>query len=463
VVDGRETARQPRDYRVLLLAADLLMACLVFWGLLHVAPARWSFSPRSVAAAGILVAAWLATLFLWGQYTLYPWRPKLVSAYVVFKCIAAGTVAAAGLSVLVPLARPLPAGAYLLSALAMTLLAFLVRLAAVRLLPRHMITQRYLFLADGDGTQAFWKSLTRVSAPRYVDIVGAVAPGPELNGDGSLLPVLGTMNDLARLVKEHAVHTLVLAVPPVLTPEQVRRVMEVEELGVRVISPLTAHEEITQRTPLLTYNGCGEMGLETAQKSKYGTRIKRAMDFSVTLVLLPAGLLLMGLAALAVLLNDGAPVLYRQERVGRDGRPFSLLKIRTMVRNAEAQTGPVWAQQGDPRVTRVGRFLRSTRLDELPQLFNILRGEMSLVGPRPERPAFVQKFTDNIPFYEQRLLASPGLTGWAQVNHSYDRDEDDVREKLRYDLFYLRHLSFTLDLQILLATIGVVLTRRGSQ
>jgi lipopolysaccharide/colanic/teichoic acid biosynthesis glycosyltransferase len=148
--------------------------------------------------------------------------------------------------------------------------------------------------------------------------------------------------------------------------------------------------------------------------------------------------------------------------VGKDGRVFSFLKLRTMVVDAEKETGPVWATAADPRATPLGRFLRKTRLDELPQLFLVLRGDMSIIGPRPERPFFVQQFMQQIPLYEKRLMVRPGITGWAQIHHNYDRNTDDVIEKLRYDLYYIRHLSFSLDLQIVLRTLGVMVSTKGA-
>jgi len=149
--------------------------------------------------------------------------------------------------------------------------------------------------------------------------------------------------------------------------------------------------------------------------------------------------------------------------VGKDGEEFVFTKLRTMIVDAEKHTGAVWAKKDDPRVTPIGGVLRKLRLDELPQLFSVLRGDMSLVGPRPERPEFVSRFMEEIPFYEKRLLVRPGITGWAQVNHRYDQDIDDVVEKLRYDLYYVRHVNFTLDLQILLRTFWVMIGRKGSQ
>lgn len=460
---SRQPARSGQDYRLLLLAVDLLTAALVFYVLLIWGPVEWAASDSVVPAAAILLFAWMATLFLWGQYTLYPWRPRLIQAYILTKCMVASTVVAAGLAVLLPGLAPLPTAFYLISASIMLVLTLLVRLAAIRFLPRHMITERYLLLSDGEATYAFWQSLCRVALPRHVEIVGKVLlSGAVAEEDLLNLPLLGRLEDLGELAEQHMVHSLILGTTRSLRDEDVRAIMRCQELGLRVLSPLKAHEEITRRTPLFAYNGLAEASLESAQHGKYSTRLKRVTDVVITLLLLPLGLVLMGLASLAVLLDDGRPVFYRQQRVGKDGRGFSLLKIRTMVPDAEQKTGPIWATANDPRVTRAGHFLRAARVDELPQLFNILRGDMSLVGPRPERPAFVEEFNSRIPFYEQRLLVRPGLTGWAQIHCSYDQELEDVHEKLRYDLFYLRHLSFTLDLQILLATIGVVLSRTGT-
>jgi exopolysaccharide biosynthesis polyprenyl glycosylphosphotransferase len=171
---------------------------------------------------------------------------------------------------------------------------------------------------------------------------------------------------------------------------------------------------------------------------------------------------LMALTALVVLLDDGAPVLYRQERVGENGRTFVLSKFRSMRKDAEKGGQPVWAKDQDDRVTRVGRFMRKTRLDELPQLWNVIRGDMSFVGPRPERPFFVEQLAQQIPFYQQRHAVKPGLTGWAQVKYRYGSSLEDATEKLRYDLYYIKHLSVFFDLTIVFDTVKVVLFRKGA-
>ena len=190
-------------------------------------------------------------------------------------------------------------------------------------------------------------------------------------------------------------------------------------------------------------------------------RTKRIADVLVSAVVLALGApLWIALAALVRMTSPG-PAIYRQTRTGRGGHPFTIHKYRTMVDDAERETGPVWATSRDARVTPIGRWLRKTRLDEVPQLWNVLRGEMSLVGPRPERPYFVDKLVDEIPLYSRRHRVQPGITGLAQVKHGYDADLDDVRQKLKYDLFYIENLSLQMDAKILLQTIRTTLLGKG--
>jgi exopolysaccharide biosynthesis polyprenyl glycosylphosphotransferase len=191
--------------------------------------------------------------------------------------------------------------------------------------------------------------------------------------------------------------------------------------------------------------------------------LKRAADLAVACALLAFTLPLMALVALAIKLDSPGPVLYRQERVGLRGCRFNLLKFRSMVQNAEADGRPVWAAERDDRITRVGRFMRRTRIDELPQLLNVLRGEMSMVGPRPERPYFVDQLSAIIPFFDDRHNVKPGITGWAQVKYQYGASVEDARRKLLYDLYYIDNYSLRLDLIILIATVYVVVFQKGAR
>jgi len=191
--------------------------------------------------------------------------------------------------------------------------------------------------------------------------------------------------------------------------------------------------------------------------------VKRLFDIIAAAVLLLLAAPVMLLTMLLIVLEDGFSVFYRQERVGLDGRLFNVIKFRSMRKDAESDGQPRWATANDDRVTRVGRFIRKVRIDELPQLYSVLTGDMSLVGPRPERPYFVDQLTRDIPFYAVRHSVKPGVTGWAQVSYHYGSTVDDSIQKLQYDLFYVKNHSLFLDIVILFQTVGVVLTGKGAQ
>jgi exopolysaccharide biosynthesis polyprenyl glycosylphosphotransferase len=189
--------------------------------------------------------------------------------------------------------------------------------------------------------------------------------------------------------------------------------------------------------------------------------IKRVLDLAISLIGIAATAPVMLLIAIAVKMDSKGPVFYRQVRVGKKGRLFEIYKFRTMRQDAEVASGPVWAKENDPRITRLGQFLRTSHLDELPQFFNVLRGEMSLVGPRPERPYFVDEFRKSIPNYEKRLYAKPGVTGLAQVKRRYDESLADVKRKLRYDVLYVEKMCPLMDVKLMFMTLGTMIFRTG--
>lgn len=231
--------------------------------------------------------------------------------------------------------------------------------------------------------------------------------------------------------------------------------------GMEIYDPLFLYGELTNRIPVdyLTEQWLFSAALSRSLFHIY--KLKRLLDIVVSLFGLLLFLPFFPLLAAAIKIDSRGPVLYRQERVGRNGKEFFIVKLRTMVREAEKENQAVWAKENDPRVTRAGKILRRLRVDEFPQLFNILRGEMSLVGPRPERRQFVEELSRQIPFYEERLLLQPGITGWAQANYPYASSLEDSKQKLQYDLYYYKNISFWFDMLILLRTIRVVLTASG--
>jgi exopolysaccharide biosynthesis polyprenyl glycosylphosphotransferase len=294
--------------------------------------------------------------------------------------------------------------------------------------------------------------------------VGFVDDDVQKHGtDVAGLPVLGGSRDLLRLVRELQVAKVVLAVTHRVQGELFQTLMDCRAAGVEVTRMPTLYEELTRRMPVEHVEQGWVLeamnGLSTL--SRPSRWVKRLFDIVLGFV---GGLVfafLLPFLALAIVLDSPGPVFYRQARSGRGGRPFEVIKLRTMVPNAEKHGEPQWAQENDNRITWVGRILRKTRLDELPQVVNVLRGEMSIVGPRPERPEFIQELQEQIPFYRTRLYIKPGLTGWAQIHYGYGSSVEDALIKLQYDMYYIRHWSLWLDLYTIIKTVGVVLRFGG--
>jgi sugar transferase (PEP-CTERM system associated) len=274
--------------------------------------------------------------------------------------------------------------------------------------------------------------------------------------------VLGTLADLPRLAAWQAATLIVVAQEDRRKRLPVDLLLRCRMAGVRVVEGADLFEGLSGRIPLRDLRPSWLIFSGGFHKPRVLASFKRAGEAVVAGALLALAAPLAALAAAAVRLSSPGPALYRQTRVGLAGKAFELLKWRTMRADAEEASGPVWATgEHDPRVTRLGRLLRKTRLDELPQLWNVLRGDMSFVGPRPERPHFVQKLREVIPYYDERHSVRPGITGWAQVKFPYGSTIEDAEEKLEYDLYYVKHMSLLLDLAIVLETVKVMLLGRG--
>lgn len=276
--------------------------------------------------------------------------------------------------------------------------------------------------------------------------------------------VLGPTERFKEIASKMRVNTAILAITHDRPSGLVRRVLEARLNGMSIMEMPTVYEVLTKRVPV--EHICDHWLLFTdgfyLVSKEYMQKVKRLVDFVLSALLLMGTLPITVLSALAIRFDSPGPLFFKQERVGKNGLVFVLWKFRSMRQDAE-QNGAVWAEEIDSRVTRVGKWIRLLRIDEIPQLYNVFRGEMSLIGPRPERPEFIQELEKQIPYYGIRHSVRPGITGWAQVNYRYGASVEDALRKLEYDLYYIKNMSLLLDFKIILKTIGVVLFGQGAR
>lgn len=296
-----------------------------------------------------------------------------------------------------------------------------------------------------------------------VNIVGFLDGKAERVGERLVNPgIIGTYDRLAQLVEQHHVDTIVVCMEDCRSILPVQSLLDCKAMGLAILDGHHLFEEASGRLSIDSLRPSSLIFSTGFRRRLTSVMSKRLLDVVVSAVglvlLIPAFVLIAAL----IRLDSPGPVFYRQVRVGLRGRPYMIWKFRSMQQDAE-KSGPRWAQTNDPRVSRVGWWLRKTRLDEFPQLVNVLRGDMSLVGPRPERPVFVQDLRTSIPYYDMRHTVRPGVTGWAQVKFHYGASQEDSHTKLQYDLYYVKNLSFLLDLKILAFTIRVVMLGEGAR
>ncbi|HEY6040868.1 MAG TPA: sugar transferase, partial [Anaerolineae bacterium] len=275
-------------------------------------------------------------------------------------------------------------------------------------------------------------------------------------------PVLGPYTDLERLATQMRVSTIVLALNETIPPELFRGILDCQEEGLQVVPMPVLFEQITGRVPVehIGENWYVTLPLEHASIGGIYPLLKRALDIIVAGVGLVIFAVLLPFISLAIKLDSPGALFYKQTRVGRRGKVFTAWKLRSMAKDAEKGEA-VWATKNDPRITRVGRILRKTRIDEFPQFLNILRGEMSAVGPRPERPEFADQLAEKIPFYRIRHAVNPGMAGWAMINYDYVDSFEDAITRVEYDLYYIKHQSIWLDILILFRTLGAMFRLKG--
>ncbi len=323
--------------------------------------------------------------------------------------------------------------------------------------------ERLLLIGTTPAAVALAQEIHERQAELGVEIVGFVDPDPAKVGAELFNPgIIGTIEDIPHIVNSRDVDRVVVSLSDARGRLNMDKLLEIKLSGVTFDHLATVYEEYTGKIALENLRPSWMIFSEGFRKSRMQVVTKRALDIvASSLGLLLAAPLALMVMALIKLTSPG-PVFYKQERVGQHGRVFTVFKFRSMRVDAEHGTGPVWATKNDTRATPVGRFLRRTRLDEIPQLWNALRGDMSMVGPRPERPGFVADLTKQIPFYGQRHVVKPGVTGWAQVRYTYGASVEDALQKLQYDLYYIKNMSVALDIFVMFQTVKTVLLRRGA-
>ena len=344
-----------------------------------------------------------------------------------------------------------------------SLLTLLWRRMYIRIFAAPQFMRRVLLVGCGKAGQNLLQVINDLWPPPFF-LAGIIDDDPlKQSQEFEGYKVFGNSETLLSIIEEQNISDIIVAITGQLQGGMFQSLLEAQERGVDILRLPRVFEDLVGRVPimLLEADWVIRSFVDEVNSNQFYEMVKRLIDIIVGAMGVFFLLALFPFISLAIFLDDGKPIFYRQVRTGRGGQSYEMIKFRTMRRNAEADGLPKWASESDERATRAGRYLRKTHLDELPQVINVLRGEMSIVGPRAERPELVSYFQHQVPFYRARLLVRPGITGWAQVNFGYASSIEDTIIKLEYDLYYIKHRSLTLDLLILFRTPATVFGLRG--
>jgi exopolysaccharide biosynthesis polyprenyl glycosylphosphotransferase len=342
-------------------------------------------------------------------------------------------------------------------------LTLLWRLLYIRIFTAPQFMRRMLLVGAGDTGNIMLKIISQIKPRPYI-LVGIIDDDSQKIGkmiEG--YEVFGGCDVLLKAICDHQITDLIVAISGQMQGGMFQALLDAQEVGTEIIRMPVAYEELLHRVPIryLEAEWILRSFVDKARSETFSEMTKRALDILGGLVGMFILLILFPFVAVAILVESSQPILYKQIRMGRGGQLYNIYKFRTMRQDAEADGQPQWAEENDHRATKVGLILRKTHIDEIPQFYNVLRGEMSLVGPRAERPELVEWFQKHVPFYRARLLVRPGMTGWAQVNQQYAATIDETIEKLEYDLYYIMHRNLMMDLRIIARTPTLVLSLRG--
>ncbi len=344
-----------------------------------------------------------------------------------------------------------------------TLLTLLWRAIYVRTFTSVARQQRVLIVGAGKAGTALVQIISELDPPPF-RLIGLIDDDPSKLGNNiQSFPILGNHESMAEIISNQGVTDLILAISNEMNHGMFQSILTAQEEGINLTTMTETYESLSGRVPidLLESDWVVRAFLDRAPTSGFYRLAKRLMDLLLSLIGLVALVFLFPFLALIILIDSGRPIIFKQERLGRGGKPYTIYKLRTMKSKSDMEKEALVTAPNDPRITRIGRLLRKTHMDELPQIINVLRGEMSFVGPRSERYELVRIFQKEVPFYRARMLVKPGITGWAQIHQAYAETIEETAVKLQYDLYYIEHASLWMDFNILLRTAGSVLGFKG--
>lgn len=459
--------------RFLLFLSDFLAVQLAF--------ITWIFLRRNLGYAVNLPALdlllisviiflfWFLLFLLLGLYRSWYAQSRFDEFVALLKAISFGVLIVFVLTIDLskdvenpfPLSRAIILTYWLTMILTVGTGRMLLRTIQRKLLERGIGLRKTLIVGSGSKALELFERVRKYPALGY-DIIGTVSMDTENRSDRKdPIPNLGEVSQLGRIIHHHRIEEVLIA----LEERERQKVFDIvgycdgHATNLKIVPDL--YDIVIGQARTNQIYGFPLIEILPELMPTWERVFKRMIDVAFSMVVLTVCMPIWAVVAIVIRLDSKGPVFYSQDRVGRNGKIFRMHKFRSMQEDAELASGPVWADKDDVRITRVGKTLRKLRIDEIPQLLNVLRGEMSLVGPRPERPYFVDQLKKEIPYYTRRQRIRPGITGWAQIKHKYDQSLDDVRKKLQYDLYYLENMSLRMDLKIIMNTIYTVFSGRG--
>ena len=459
------------ERKTLLMIGDLLAAIIALLISLY----YWGSSERFL---GFTIEFLEKRTPIWFYFLPLVWLLLMVEQYDIHKAAdwkrtLQGVIGSASLGVILymalyfyystPPGSLLPRRGVASFVILVTLLTLAWRWIYIKVFTASQLLRRALLIGAGKNGEIFLDVINQIQIQPFF-LVGIVDDNHRKLG--SFIKghqVIGTSEQLLDIISENHISDVIVAISGEMQGKMFQALLDTQQSGVEIFRMPTTYEELLERVPILTLEANWLLGsfIDDVRTSGFFLLAKRLLDIIGGLLGIVINIIAYPFLALAIFVDDGLPIFYKQTRLGRGGVTYDIYKYRTMRRDAEPDGHAQWAQENDARATRVGRILRKTHLDELPQFINVLRGDMSLVGPRAERPELVDYFHQHIPFYRARLLVQPGITGWAQINFGYAASIEETIVKLEYDLYYIKNRSFWMDLVILLRTPATVFGFRG--